>query len=132
MVTFVNGEADKNYYRHFKVRKKKGNDDTGAMTEVIRRRERYFKEWGKPDLIIVDGGRGQVGAFYKIIGGEINIVGIEKKYETLVFFDGERFVRERLREGPAKRLVQRIRNEAHRFARRYHHKLVEKAMAESG
>lgn len=122
MVTFVNGEPDKSLYRHFRIKNAKGGDDYEALSEVAKRRKKYFDSWGKPDLIIVDGGKGQVEAFRKEIAS-IPIVGIAKRLETLIVN------KEQIRlNGSALNLVARIRDEAHRFARVYHHKLVTKNM----
>ena len=130
MVTFVNGEPEKSLYRHYKVSGKKKNNDVDSMKLVLIRRKARFGGWGKPDLIIVDGGKGQVSAAYEVIGMEVPIVGIAKSNERLVIKTKEGFDEVTL-NGQAKLLVQRIRNEAHRFARRYHHKLVSKAIREA-
>lgn len=122
MVTFINGEADKSFYRHFRIKIAKGGDDYEALREVAKRRKKYFKSWGQPDLIIVDGGKGQVKSFKKEIS-IVPIVGITKMLETLIV--GEEQMR---LKGLSLNLVQRIRDEAHRFARVYHHKLVSKNM----
>ena len=105
-------------------------DDTASMKEVARRRVRYLATWGVPDLIIVDGGKAQVNAFDQIFAKhKIPIIGLAKRFETLVIpldgEEGEKFKRIRVR-APALNLVQRLRDEAHRFARRYHHKLLTK------
>lgn len=127
MVTFIDGKADKNFYRHFRIRQEKGMDDVSSMREVISRRIRNFGNWGRPDLIIVDGGKGQVGVFQKALAEEkIPVVGLAKQFETLVTPQKEGFKEIRLKESPALHLLQRIRDEAHRFARRYHHKLLVK------
>lgn len=131
MVTFINGEADKSYYRHFKINQKRLGSDTDSMREVIIRRKNHFQDWGKPDLIIVDGGKAQVGVFAAELKGEgMPVVGIAKRFETLVIpteFLGTTKISEfRLPKGNALNLVQRIRDEAHRFARRYHHHLISK------
>jgi excinuclease ABC subunit C len=133
MVTFIDGEADKKYYRHFKIRQQKGNSDTDSMKEVIKRRKNHFKDWGTPDLIIVDGGKAQVGVFQKELEeNEIPIVGIAKRFETLVIpnkANGTTILKEyKLPRSPALNIVQRLRDEAHRFARRYHHKLLSKEL----
>lgn len=125
MVTFVNGEADKRYYRHFKV--KKGNSDVDNMKEVLTRRLNHLTDWGKPDLIIVDGGKPQVSKALGVIK-EIPLIGLAKRYETLVVKNEDKFIEIRLRRGPALYLVQRLRDEAHRFARRLHHKQVSKSL----
>jgi len=122
MVTFTGGEADKDYYRHFRIRKAKGGDDYGAMREVAQRRKNNFTSWGVPDLIIVDGGVGQVTAFKEKIF-EVPVIGIAKHPDRLIIGD----VKIKL-EGSALGLVSRIRDEAHRFARRYHHSLISKSI----
>ena len=128
MVTFVNGVADKRYYRHFRIKKAKKGDDYAAMAEVLARRSKYFASWGKPDLIIVDGGKGQVSASHELLAGKVPVIGLAKRLETIVIRKGDAFVQIRLPKGPALNLVQRLRDEAHRFARRYHHKLVARAL----
>lgn len=133
MVTFINGEADKKFYRHFRIRQNKGNSDADSMREVINRRLKHLRDWGKPDLIIVDGGKSQVGIFVRELeGSEIPVVGLAKRYETLVFpvtSDHTTLFKEyRLPKGPALNLVQRIRDEAHRFARKYHHTLISREL----
>lgn len=129
MVTFIDGEPDKRYYRQFRIYgKKKINNDFENMKQVLRRRMKHFEDWGKPDLIIVDGGKPQVSAAVDILGGQVPVVGVAKRYETLVFQVDGKFVERRIPRGPALFVVQRMRDEAHRFARRYHHALVKKAL----
>lgn len=130
MVTFVNGEADKSLYRHYKVSDSKRNNDVESIKSVLLRRKLRFSSWGVPDLIIVDGGKGQLAKAQEVIS-DIPIVGLAKREETLVFKMGQDFYEFRLPDSPAKKLVQRIRDEAHRFARSYHHKLVSRAIKES-
>lgn len=124
MVTFINGDPDKKYYRHFKLTK--GGGDTGAIAETLQRRSKYFDKWGKPDLIIVDGGKGQVSAALEAVS-EVPIVGLAKRFETLIIKTQDGFV-SKPATGKALHLLQRLRNESHRFARRYHHHLVKKAI----
>jgi excinuclease ABC subunit C len=129
MVTFIKGEPDKNFYRHFRIRQIKSQDDYASMKEVISRRKNHLKDWGKPDLIIVDGGKGQVSVFLRELEGEnIPVVGLAKRFETLVIpvkTYGTTALKEyRFPKGAALNLVERIRDEAHRFARAYHHKLI--------
>jgi excinuclease ABC subunit C len=136
MVTFVNGEPEKNYYRHFKIRQLESQNDYASMKEVIDRRKNHFADWGKPDLIIVDGGKGQVSVFLRELAGEkIPVVGLAKRFETLVipvYTDGTIALKEyRFPRGAALNLVQRIRDEAHRFARTYHHKLISKSLTQN-
>ena len=119
MVTFIDGEPDKNFYRHFKIRKAKGGDDYDAMREVAGRRIKNFDSWGKPDLVIVDGGKGQIKAFET----DIPTVGIAKNPDRLIIGNAKIKLK-----GETLNLIARIRNEAHRFARRYHHKLVSREL----
>jgi excinuclease ABC subunit C len=133
MVTFIKAEAEKSLYRHFRIFGKKKRDDISALNEVIVRRKKYFDTWGRPDLVIVDGGKGQVSSFYQALKGTgIPVIGLAKREETLVIpvLTGKHleFKEKKLPKGPARNLVQRIRDEAHRFARRYHHLLVKKTL----
>ncbi len=132
MVTFINGDADKSYYRHFKVYLKKKGSDTDSMRSILERRIKHFDPpgggWGKPDLIIVDGGKPQVSIAEEVLKNyKIPIIGLAKRYETIVIKKGEKFIELRPK-GPALNLLQRIRDEAHRFARRLHHKQVKKSL----
>lgn len=132
MITFINGEPDKSLYRRFKIRGDKKNSDTDSLREVAKRRSEHFEDWGKPDLIIVDGGRGQVSSFFEIFKESFPIVGIAKRQEILIIpevLDGQivKHRQKKLRAGPL-HLVQRLRDEAHRFSRSYHHKLIEKQL----
>jgi excinuclease ABC subunit C len=127
MVTFINGEADKKFYRHFKIKRAKGGDDYASMREVASRRIKHFDDWGKPDLFIVDGGVEQVKSFTGVLYSNkvyIPVVGIAKHPDRLIV--GEEKIK---LEGPALNLVSRMRDEAHRFARRYHHKLISKSIS---
>lgn len=131
MVTFIKGEADKSFYRHFKIRQEKGRDDVASLKEVAKRRIKHLTTWGVPDLIIVDGGKAQVSVFFdELEAFKIPVVGLAKRHETLIIPQivggGKSYVRKKVPQGPALNLLQRIRDEAHRFARRYHHKLLQK------
>ncbi|MDO4902505.1 MAG: excinuclease ABC subunit UvrC [bacterium] len=84
MVVFTNGLADKREYRKFKM-KLGGNDDTANMREVLSRRfSKKHEKWGKPDLVIVDGGKGQLSAAFEEIPPHITVVGIAKRDEELI------------------------------------------------
>lgn len=123
MVVLVNGEKENSEYRHFKIRQTKRQSDYDSMREMAKRRIKNLARWDKPDLIIVDGGLGQVKVFHeacKIF--DIPVVGIAKHPDRLIFPDG---LKVRL-TGKSLSLVSRIRDEAHRFARRLHHKLISK------
>jgi excinuclease ABC subunit C len=133
MVTFTNGEPDKTYYRHFRIRQGASQDDYASMKEVIARRKKHFTDWGRPDLVIVDGGKGQVSVFLRELQGEeILVIGLAKKFETLVIPTKVRntinLSEFRLKKGCSLNFVQRIRDEAHRFAREYHHKLFTRSL----
>jgi len=129
MVTFIDGESDKKYYRHFKIKQKKGTDDIASMKEIAERRIKYLDSWGKPDLIIVDGGKAQINAFLAIYNEKrIPVIGLAKHSRTLIVpvfkMDMKKFKVINLKNSPAANLLERIRDEAHRFARRYHNKMI--------
>ncbi|EKE12485.1 MAG: hypothetical protein ACD_13C00196G0001 [uncultured bacterium] len=135
MVTFVNGTPEKSLYRHFRILQLNKNDDYGSMREIAGRRKNNLKKWGKPDLIIVDGGAGQLSVFLKVFENEqIPVVGLAKRLETLVIPVKKNGVFEiknyKVPKGDALNLIQRIRDEAHRFARVYHHKLIKRSLFE--
>src|SRR4030042_7018320 len=130
MVTFINGQPEKSLYRHFKIRTIRKADDIAAMREIAARRVKSLRGWGRPDLIVVDGGKAQVTTFREVFLKEgVPVVGLAKRMETLVIPNPQgvmaNFVEVRLKP-PALNLIQRLRDEAHRFARRYHHFLVKK------
>lgn len=136
MISFVNGRPSKDDYRRFRIRGVKGIDDCKMMKEIIRRRyERVKKErLPSPDLIIIDGGKGQLNIARSILrelGFErIPVIGIAKKFEHI-------YLKERKepiifsRGSPVLHLIQRLRNEAHRFAIGYHRKLRGKRLTVS-
>lgn len=126
MVTFINAEADKSLYRHFKINPKTGGNDYGSMKEVARRRMRHFADWGIPNLIIVDGGLDQVKSFTSILYSnvvKIPVVGIAKNPDRLIIGDQKIKL-----QGAVLQLISRMRDEAHRFSRRLHHKLLVKSL----
>jgi len=132
MVTFINGKAEKSLYRHFRIRSKNKSNDLTSLNEVINRRLKHINTWGQPDLIIVDGGKTQVKTFYEILKERnISVVGLAKRNETLIIpmlLDDElSYIEYRVSKGNARNLLQRIRNESHRFAISYHKKLLSKS-----
>jgi len=136
MVTFIEGTAEKSLYRHFRIIQKRGNDDYESMLEVSRRRKKHLSDWGRPDLIVVDGGKGQLSVFLKEFEKDkIPVVGLAKRFETLIIpikNSGKVNVKEyRFPKGPTLNLMQRIRDEAHRFAQLYHHRLFSRSLFES-
>lgn len=119
LVVFTDGIPDTNEYRRFRIKAAGIPNDVGMMTEVIKRRFAH-PEWPKPDLLVVDGGKAQVSTATGIIR-DIPIIGLAKRYEEIVVPNGHAFKLVRLSPAsPALQLVQHIRDEAHRFAKRYH------------
>ena len=125
MVVWEKGTPKPSDYRKFKIKTVLGPDDVGSMTEVIRRRyERLLKEKGHlPDLVLVDGGKGQLGAALRTLASlgieGISVAAIAKREEVLYLEGREEPVR--LEDGsPLLRLLQQIRDEAHRFALTFH------------
>jgi excinuclease ABC subunit C len=113
MVVFTNGQEDKTEYRHFRVKQGKSQSDYDSIKEIARRRSK--NDWPNPNLIIVDGSVGQVNSF----ASKFPVVGIAKNPDRLIIY------KDKVRlSGPALSLIQRLRDEAHRFARRYHHRLI--------
>lgn len=147
MVVFTNGVSDKPEYRKFKMRIL-GNDDFAHMNEVIKRRlsEKNTKAWGLPQLMLIDGGKGQLGAAIKArdeLGITMPMIGLAKKFEEIVVHkeqsgvtinddmlrklkgfrtdESDDFVRLDLPDtSNIVKLLQRIRDESHRFAVSYH------------
>lgn len=124
MVCFEGGEANKDHYRRFKIRHQAGNDDFLSMKEVVwRRYSRLAKEKSKlPDLILIDGGKGQLSMARQALdelGLKVPLAALAKENEEL-FLPGRAEPIVLTRDNPALQLVQRIRDEAHRFAVKYH------------
>jgi excinuclease ABC subunit C len=132
MVVFQNGLPKKSAYRKFKVRMTEGKpDDFLSMKEVLTRRLKRLGEpkWEKPDLIIIDGGKGQLSSVMEIVNG-INIEGVKDidfvslaKREEEVFLPNKSKSILLPRNSNALYLIQRIRDEAHRFAITFHREL---------
>jgi excinuclease ABC subunit C len=136
MVHFTGGRPDKNQYRRFRIKSFIGNDDYRAMEEVVGRRYRRLHEEAQPlpDLVVIDGGRGQIGAALKAflaIGVEPPaMIGLAKKMETIIFPD-ERPPLNLSLAHPGLQLLQRLRDEAHRFANTYNADLRSMKIRES-
>ena len=133
MVVFINGVAARSEYRKFKVRTST-NDDLKSMREVITRRLRH-KEWEYPDLIVLDGGVGQVNAVAPLVEPlGIRVVGRDKSGDhtrnavTQLIIPGESKHLELSSGSHIARLIARIDEEAHRFAVTYHSLLKRKKM----
>ncbi len=126
MVRFVDGKADKKGYRHFNIKTVIGPDDFASMKEIVTRRyKRIMEEQGEyPQLIIVDGGKGQLSSAceaLKELGlyGKIPIVGIAKKLEE-IYYPEDPLPLLISKKSPGLQLMQQIRDEAHRFAIEFH------------
>lgn len=124
MVVFINGEKDSASYRRFKIRNvHKVPNDFAMMQEVLQRRIRH-KEWPFPDLLIVDGGKGQISSAQKALDEanvRIPLIGLAKKEEIIINSDFRQVLLPK--RSAALQLIMRIRDEAHRFAITYHRKL---------
>lgn len=126
MVVFINGEKDGDEYRRFKIRFTPTDkpNDFAMMQEVIRRRLKHFDDWGIPDLFIVDGGKGQISYAHDVLlqnNCKIPLVGLAKREETIITSDFKEI--HLPKDNPGLHVIQRIRDEAHRFAITYHRKL---------
>jgi excinuclease ABC subunit C len=127
-VVFVNGEPKKGEYRRFRIKGDWGNDDFRSMHEVVTRYFRRRIEEGLPipDLAVIDGGKGQLGAA-RVAAGEVGatdvaFIGLAKREEEIYLAARPEPVRLPRTSAPL-RLLQRVRNEAHRFAHSYNSKL---------
>lgn len=150
-VAFLNGVPDKGRYRRYRITSVAGQDDFAMLQEVFRRRfsPQRIEEWGVPDLVVVDGGIGQLNSTLAALeglgmGGRFAVVSLAKsrvtgdgkdsrvmRTEERVFLPGRRNP-VRLRQGSAPlRLLAAIRDEAHRFAIDYHRTLRDRATLRS-
>jgi excinuclease ABC subunit C len=122
-VCFIDGKAEKSEYRRFSIKTVKGADDFASMREVIHRRLSKIAEgWAKPDLIVVDGGKGQLSSAIESVretGIYVPVVSLAKKHEEIFVPDSDEPIRLN-RDDNALKLMQRVRDEAHRFAVLYH------------
>ncbi len=125
-VVFKNAKPAKRDYRHFHVRTVDGPDDFASMREIVARRySRMLEENEKlPDLIIIDGGKGQLSAAMESmealgIRDQVTVIGIAKKLEE-IYFPGDSVPLYIDKKSESLRLIQQVRNEAHRFAITFH------------
>lgn len=153
MVVFMDGVPARGEYRKFKMRQP-GNDDFAHMYETLSRRLKHWDKWPKPDVIIIDGGKGQVGAALKALkerGLEVPVIGLAKRHEEIIVpsrtasYTGSKasgkeaaipetadFQTVTLEESShLLKLLQHIRDEAHRFAVNYHSQLRGKQQTSS-
>ena len=125
-VVFKDGKPSKKDYRHFNIKTVVGVDDFKSMEEVVYRRYKRLLDEKKdlPQLIIIDGGKGQVSSAAKsleLLGllGKIDIIGIAKKLEEIFFF-GDSIPLYLDKRSESLKIIQRLRNEAHRFGIKHH------------
>jgi excinuclease ABC subunit C len=127
-VVFTGGEPDKALYRHYRIRTVEGQDDFAMLREVFTRR--LLKDESRPDLIVIDGGKGQLSVFVRVLD-ELGITGIplvamakaRREGHDRFFLPGRKDAVRLSERSAALRTLQRLRDEAHRFAVKYHRHL---------
>ncbi|HEX6226462.1 MAG TPA: helix-hairpin-helix domain-containing protein, partial [Chryseolinea sp.] len=126
MVRFVDGKPEKKGYRHFNIKTVEGSNDFASMKEIVwRRYKRILDESSAlPDLIVVDGGKGQLSSACEAlkelnIYGQVPIIGIAKKLEE-IYYPEDPFPLHINKKSQGLLLLQQIRDEAHRFAITFH------------
>ncbi|MCK5259732.1 MAG: excinuclease ABC subunit UvrC [Candidatus Omnitrophica bacterium] len=127
MVAFVNGKPDKSNYRRFHIREVEGIDDFRMIAEVVKRRYRRLRNEGLlfPDLVVIDGGKGQLSAALaelRVLDVDIPVASLAKREEE-VFLPRKRDAVRLRKDSLGLKLLQRMRDEAHRFAITYHRSL---------
>ncbi len=133
LVTFVDGMPFKDDYRRFRIRSVAGQDDFAAIAEVVARRYRRLRDEGReiPDIILVDGGKGQLSSaaasLRQLAVRPGALLGLAKEEETL-FQHGRPDPVPMSQRNPGLKLLMHVRDEAHRFAQHYHHILRRKAV----
>lgn len=122
MTVAQNGGLSPNLYRHFTIKKSVTNSDVDMMAEVLSRRLKNT-DWPKPDLIVLDGGKPQLSAVAHLLPSGMCLISLTKRDETLIVPHGDTYTEINLpKSHPGLQLLQRLRDEAHRFSRRLHHK----------
>jgi excinuclease ABC subunit C len=136
VVTFRDGRPDRSLYRRYRIRTVKGSDDYAMIREVVGRHlERVAKEGAEPpDLLLIDGGKGQLSAAGEALRSSglrgIALASLAKREEE-VFVPGRATPLPLPEEGRPKRLLQKVRDEVHRFSVAYHRKLREESARRS-
>ena len=138
MVLFRNGRPSKKEYRHFNIKTVEGPNDYASMEEVVYRRYKRMVEEKQslPNLIIVDGGKGQLSSAVKSLEklelmDKIAIIGIAKRLEEL-FYPGESIPMYLDKQSESQKIIQHLRDEAHRFGITHHRKKRQKGMIKAG
>ncbi len=136
-VVFKNAKPSKKDYRHFKIKTVVGPDDFASMEEVVYRRYKRLLDENEslPQLIVIDGGKGQLSAAVKSLEkldlrGKIAIIGIAKRLEE-IFFPGDSFPLYLKKTSESLKVIQQLRNEAHRFGITFHRNLRSKGAINS-
>jgi excinuclease ABC subunit C len=136
-VVFKNGKPSKKDYRKFNIKTVEGPDDYASMEEVVYRRYKRLQDDGDPlpNLIVIDGGKGQLGAALKaleLLGlrGKITIIGIAKRLEEL-YFPGDPYPLHLDKRSESLKIIQQARDEAHRFSLSHHRDLRSKGAYKS-
>lgn len=136
-VVFKNAKPSKKEYRHYHIKDVQGADDFASMEEVVYRRYRRLKEEqaSLPQLIVIDGGKGQLSSALKSLDrlelrGKIAIIGIAKKLEE-IYFPGDSVPLYIDKNSESLKLIQNLRNEAHRFGINFHRQLRSGSMIKS-
>ncbi len=133
LISFKDGNPDRKNYRHFNIRSLDGDiDDYKAISEAVARRYTRIMNEGKekPDLILIDGGKGQVNAAWKVLnalGLDIPLAGLAKR-EELIFLPGEKDPIDLPEGDRALRILQHVRDETHRFATSHNQKRRKKTL----
>ena len=135
MVVALEGEPKYSEYRRFRIKTVKGQNDFEMMKEVVQRRfQRLAQDCKFPDLILIDGGKGQLNAACQVLKelelSHLPIIGLAKKNEH-IFLPGRSIPIVLRHDNPTLHLIKRLRNEAHRFALNYHRKLRRLALKKS-
>ncbi len=132
VVRFAHGRPDKAGYRRFRIRGGPGQDDYAMTREIVRRR--YEGETDPPDLVVIDGGKGHLRAAREELErlglGGVGILGLAKEFEH-VFLPDQAGPVVLPPDAAVLQLLQRVRDEAHRFARAYHHRLRRRLVSQS-
>lgn len=141
-VVFKNGVSSRRDYRKYKMRKEQ-NNDVANMRETITRRLKHLEDWGRPDLMLIDGGKGQIEAVADLLLAEgLPFIGLAERNEDIIIdleksglkldpvsierLGGQVFANDKFatimlpKDSPIVKLLQRVRDEAHRFAVNYH------------
>lgn len=123
MVVLTDGEPDKKEYKRFKIKYVRGINDFLMIKEAVKRRLNH-PEWGKPDLILIDGGFGQLKYAQEAVfeaRQDLPLIGLAKRQEQICLPNGKLLTIST--QNPAIHVLQRVRDEAHRFAKKYHNLL---------